>query len=76
MVDMMMLCGTRVRYAHLLIHLVGGDPASGVEESRDSSGHHLHRVVDLVQSMYVTSLVLEDSGQSESLMAMILALGH
>jgi hypothetical protein len=26
--------------------------------------------------MYVTSLVLEDSGQSESLMAMILALGH
>jgi hypothetical protein len=71
MVDMTVLCGTRVRHAHLLIHLVGGDPASGVEESGDSSG-----LVDLVQSMYVTSLVLEDSGQSESLMAMILALGH
>jgi hypothetical protein len=76
MMDMMVLCGTRIRYAHLLIELVGGDPAGGVEESGDSSGHHLHRVVDLVQSMYVTGLVLEASGQSENLMATILALGH
>jgi hypothetical protein len=35
------LHGTRIRYTYLLIHLVGGDLAGGVEEGG-------HEVVDLV----------------------------
>jgi hypothetical protein len=36
-VAMAALCRTRIRYTHLLAHLVGGDMASGVEEGGDSS---------------------------------------
>jgi hypothetical protein len=60
----------------LHIHLVGGDLADGIEESGDSSGHRFYGVVDLVQSTYFTSLVLEASDQFKSLAAMILALGR
>jgi hypothetical protein len=32
MVAMEAMCGTRIIYMQLLIHLIGGDLASGVEE--------------------------------------------
>jgi hypothetical protein len=32
MVAMAMLCRTRIRYTRLVVHLVGGDRAGGVEE--------------------------------------------
>jgi hypothetical protein len=53
MVAMAALCGTRIRYSRLLVHLVDGDLAGGIEEGRDSSGRHFHEVMDLVQSTYV-----------------------
>jgi hypothetical protein len=34
MVAMMILHGTRIRYAYLLIHLFGDDLVGGVEEGR------------------------------------------
>jgi hypothetical protein len=68
------LCGTRIRYSRLLVHLVGGDLAGSVEEGGDSSGRRFHGVVDLVQSMYFTSLVLEASDQFKGLTVTILAL--
>jgi hypothetical protein len=52
MVAMAALCGTRIRYFCLLIQLVGGDLAGGIEESGDSSGHHFYGVVDLVYVFY------------------------
>jgi hypothetical protein len=48
MVAMVTLCGKRIRYSCLLIHLVGAVHAGGVEEGRDSSGCCFHGVVDLV----------------------------
>jgi hypothetical protein len=63
------LCGTRIRYTCLLVHLVGGDLASGVKEGGDSSGRRFHGVVDLVQSTCVTVLVLEASDRFKSLTA-------
>jgi hypothetical protein len=63
MVAMAALCGTRIRYSVLLIHLIGGDLAGSVEEGGDSSGRRFHEVVELVQSMYFISLVLEDLDQ-------------
>jgi hypothetical protein len=57
------LCGTRIRYSCLLVHLVGGDLAGSVEEGWDSSGRRFHGVANLVRSMYFTSLVLEASDQ-------------
>jgi hypothetical protein len=59
MVAMAVLCGTRIRYSCLLIHRVSGDLAGGIEEGGDSSGRRFYGVVDLVQSTYFTSLVLE-----------------
>jgi hypothetical protein len=35
MVAMAMLCGTRIRYSRLLVHLIGGDLAGRVEEGGD-----------------------------------------
>jgi hypothetical protein len=37
MVAMAALCRTRVRYTRLLLHLIGGDLAGGIEEGGDSS---------------------------------------
>jgi hypothetical protein len=48
MVAMAAFFGTRIRYTHLLFHLVSGNLVGGVEECGDSSGHHFHGVVDLV----------------------------
>jgi hypothetical protein len=76
MVAMAVLCGTRIRYSHLLIHPVNGILADGVEEGGDSSGRRFHGVVDLVQSTYGTSLVLEASDLFKGSMATISALGH
>jgi hypothetical protein len=50
MVDMAVLCGTKIRYSRLLVNLVGGELASGVDEGGDSSGHHCHGMVDLIRS--------------------------
>jgi hypothetical protein len=52
MVAMTTLCVTRIRYFHLLVHLVGSDLAGSVEEGGYSSGHFGSiqgwiRVVDL-----------------------------
>jgi hypothetical protein len=49
--------GTRIRYTHLLIHLVGGELAGSVEEGGDSSSRRFPEMVDLVQSTYVISFV-------------------
>jgi hypothetical protein len=75
MVAMVVLYGTRIRYSGLLVHLVGTDLASSVEEGGNPSGRCFHGVVDLIQSMYFTSLMLEASDQYKGSMAMILALG-
>jgi hypothetical protein len=50
MVAMATLCGTRIRYSRLHVHLVGYDLAGGIEEGGDSSGLRFHGVVDLVMS--------------------------
>jgi hypothetical protein len=60
MVAMVMLHVTRIRYISLLAHLVGGDLSSGVEGAGDLSSRRFPRVVDLVLSTCVISLVLED----------------
>jgi hypothetical protein len=59
--DYVAVCGTRIRYTRLLVHLISGDLAGGVEEDGDSSDRRFHKVVDLVYSTCVTSLVLEVS---------------
>jgi hypothetical protein len=75
MVAIATLCVTRIRYSRLLIHLVDGDIAGGVEEGRDSSSRCFPGVVDLVQSTRVTCLVSKGSGQLRSSMAMTSARG-
>jgi hypothetical protein len=50
MVAMAALCGTRIRYSRLLVHLVSGNLGGGIEESGDSSGRRFHEVVDLFQT--------------------------
>jgi hypothetical protein len=47
---MVVLCGIRIRYFRLLVHLVGDVLAGGVEEGGDSSGCRFYGVVNLVQS--------------------------
>jgi hypothetical protein len=69
------LRGTRIRYSCLLVHLVGGDLAGSVEEGGNSSGHRFHGVVNLVESTYFTSLVLEALDQFNDSMVTILTLG-
>jgi hypothetical protein len=59
MVSMAALCGTRIRYSRLRVHLVGGDLVGGIEECGDSSCCRFHGVVDLVQSTRFRGLVLE-----------------
>jgi hypothetical protein len=76
MVAMAALCGTRIRYIRLLVHLVGSNLAGGVEEGRDLSGRRFPGVVDLVQPTSVIVLVLEDSDQFKGSMAMTSALGR
>jgi hypothetical protein len=46
MVAMEALCGTRIRYTCLFVHLVGDVLAGGVEEGGDSPGQSFHGVVD------------------------------
>jgi hypothetical protein len=69
------LCGTRIRYTRLLVYLVGNDLVS-VVEGEDSSGHRFPGVVDLVQSISVIGLVLEDPDQFKGLMVTTSALGR
>jgi hypothetical protein len=47
MVAMAALCGTRIRYTRLIVHLVGNNLVAGVE-NMDSFSRHFHGVVDLV----------------------------
>jgi hypothetical protein len=61
MVAIAMLCGTIIRYSRLLIHLIGGDLAGSVEDGGDLSDCRFHEVVDLVQSIFFTSMMLEAS---------------
>jgi hypothetical protein len=75
MVAMTVLCGTRIRYSRLLVYLVGGVIANGIEEGGGSSGRRFHGVVDLVQSTYVTSLVLEASDHFKGSTSTISVLG-
>jgi hypothetical protein len=67
MVALVALCGTRIRYTHLLIHLVGGNLACVIEEGGDLSGSRFHGVADLVQSTRVIGFMLEASNQFKSL---------
>jgi hypothetical protein len=76
MVAMAAFCGTRIRYSRLLVHLVSGNLAGGVEECGDSSGRRFHGVVDLVQSTYVTSLVLKVLDRFKGSTVTISALGR
>jgi hypothetical protein len=68
MLAIITLCGIRIKYTRLLVH-IGGDLAGGVEEDGDLFGRCFPRLVDLVQSMYVISLVLEASDQFKGLRA-------
>jgi hypothetical protein len=61
MVAMAVLCGIRIRYSCLIIHPIGSVLVGGVEEGGYSSSRRFYGVVDLIQSMYDTSLVLETS---------------
>jgi hypothetical protein len=70
------LCMRRIRYTRILVHLVSGDLAGGIDEGGDSSGHRFSGVVDLVLSTCVIDLMLEDSNQFTDSMAMTLALGR
>jgi hypothetical protein len=70
------LCGTRIRYSRLHVHLIGGDLAGSIVEDGDSSDRRFYGVVDLVLSTYFTSLALEALDQFKGSMATILALGH
>ena len=54
MVAMVALRGTRIRYSRLLVHLVDGDFAGGVEDGEKSSGRCSRGVVDLGQPTRVT----------------------
>jgi hypothetical protein len=73
MVAMAALCMSRTRYSRLL---VSGNLAGGVEKGVDSSCHRFHGVVDLVQSTYFTSLMLEASDEFKGSTTMISALGR
>jgi hypothetical protein len=48
MVAMEVMCLTIIRYTCLLVHLVGGNLASGVEEGVESFNRCSHEVVDLI----------------------------
>jgi hypothetical protein len=76
MVAMAALCGTRIRYSRLLVHLVSDDLVGGDEEGEKSSGHRSHRVVDLVQSTRVRGLVSENLDLFKSFMATTSTLGR
>jgi hypothetical protein len=47
MVAIVALCGIRIRYTRLLVH-IGGDLTGAVEEGGDLFGRCFHGVVDLV----------------------------
>jgi hypothetical protein len=51
MVAMMILRKSRIRFSRLLVHLIGGDLACGVEEGRKSSCRCSHGVMDFVLSI-------------------------
>jgi hypothetical protein len=76
MVAMSALYATRIRYFRLLVHLVGGDLTDDIERDGYSSDRCFHEVVDLVQSIYVTSLMLEASDQFKGSTAIILTQGR
>jgi hypothetical protein len=76
MVAMTTLCETKIRYTHLLVHLIDNGIAGGVEEGRDSSGRCFPGVVDLIKSTCVIGLVLEDLDQFKDSMATTSTLGH
>jgi hypothetical protein len=67
MVAMAVVCGTRIRYTRLVIHLT-----DDVEVIGESSSRCSRRVVDLIHSLFVTSFVLEDSDEFKGSMTMTL----
>jgi hypothetical protein len=69
------MCLTRIRYFHLLIHLVDGNFARGDEEGGESSGRSSHGVVDLVKSVSVAGLMPEEVDQFKSSMATTTPMG-
>ena len=75
MVAMAVSRGSIIRYTRLLVHLVGGDLAGGVEEGGDSSDRRFNGVVDLVQST-CSILVSEDLAQFKGSIATTSALGR
>jgi hypothetical protein len=60
----------------ILVHLVSGDFAGGANEGWHSSGCGLHGVVDVVQSMCVTGLVLQVSDRFKGSITTTFALGR
>jgi hypothetical protein len=76
MVAIAVLCGTRIRYTCLFIHLISDDLSDGVEEDGDSYGRRFHGVVHIVQSTCVASLVLKVSDGFKGSKATTLALGR
>jgi hypothetical protein len=57
MVAMGTMSGRRIRFSHLLVHLVSGDLVGEVEEGGKLSGRWSHGVMDLVLSTYVAVLM-------------------
>jgi hypothetical protein len=55
--DMAAMWLAKIRYSHLVAHLIGGNLAGGVEEDVESSGHPSHGVEDLVRSVCVIGFV-------------------
>jgi hypothetical protein len=76
MVAIVVLCGTKIRYTHLLVHLGDDNLVGGVKKGGESSGCCSHGLVDLIQSMCVTSLVWENLDQFKGSLAMAWALGR
>jgi hypothetical protein len=72
---MAMLRGTRIRFPRLLIHLVSGDLADGIDEGGESYDRCSLEAVDLVLSTCVVGLLLRDLDGLKSLMATASALG-
>jgi hypothetical protein len=73
---MVMLRGRKIRFSHILVHLVGGDFASDTEEDGKSYGRCSYGMVDLVLSMCVTGFVSKYLDLSKSLTAATLAVGR
>jgi hypothetical protein len=68
------LRGTRIKVFRLLVHLIGGNLAGGIEKGGEWSGRCSLEVVDLVLSTCVAGLVSGDMDRLKSSMATTSAL--